>query len=906
MTTPKLRESDIARIQAEVERAVKEKICTQCNLSYHPDLSLSQIIEVTGKKNDPNFQTRLKKSVKGLMTNQFLIGNFEGLASALEPFFEGSQQGSSPQAQQAFKNFQYYNKMTVEAFHYFIEHLVNNETFFSADIYRQWLACANLGLYTAPDFVVLGKYGLNYSDNRDPSPRLTKLKSYLEHVYRCRVLIEVFDSQLTTSGGGDSYSLSPQAWNQYLTDIKRQLNKSFSSERASELFRQIFGSDNPDQPANAQLFQAYQQQALDRIALALLPEQQRNQPQSSGMNRNYVAEEQANQARQQEERQRREREKEEQQNSPPSPTQSEPAERGRIRSPSLPRQSGFNNSNLNDIINSMNEAMAEDSQAQEHNEGQSGFGSSPAFNGSLNSIMKEDAQKMPWLVMGYNLDNSGRWDGGLITGVDSYPFWKVYDPTTLATLFHGQGDIITLLCVLCQLESSRDHSNHLHNFFWAKNQDQKGFNRLVKDTEPAKEGAGETKLLITGKRTDDKRRDKMGWTSWNFSKGGEIFIGVPGVKQESYRITRNFRGQGVAYDLDDTEHFIGKLKEKGLLGGFSRAKRRGSWGSAPKKSLIWITNQMSYPYSKNMDWLGDDPNTINPNNSYSHYLIFSDYTTQEINEKFIANNSCQNLAELVGKLNGTLVRLGPDALELMDSQTREQKERSENETKESREKNKSEVTEQNLQEIGLTKEEWAALTTAFTDPAKIDNIIKKIAATTNPAKLAELLDKMFDHLHEKTAEAMFQQMVNRNPVFNDEQKQKLKEGYKNAKTKEDKKNSDNKSLRDKKPEKDLVERLTQKKEKFLKNKSILIRVMVRLRLIPKKEGIDWTNHKHTNSELRKMTALPLVKTLINEETTSKITPTTKLEQATAPWELNPITTLTDNSPLQTVWRLLIS
>jgi hypothetical protein len=53
--------------------------------------------------------------------------------------------------------------------------------------------------------------------------------------------------------------------------------------------------------------------------------------------------------------------------------------------------------------------------------------------------------------------------------------------------------------------------------------------------------------------------------------------------------------------------------------------------------------------------------------------------------------------------------------------------------------------------------------------------------------MAEMLNRMYDHLNPKTAEAMFNQMVDHNPVFNEQEKQKLKEAYQKAKTKEDKK-----------------------------------------------------------------------------------------------------------------------
>jgi hypothetical protein len=73
------------------------------------------------------------------------------------------------------------------------------------------------------------------------------------------------------------------------------------------------------------------------------------------------------------------------------------------------------------------------------------------------------------------------------------------------------------------------------------------------------------------------------------------------------------------------------------------------------------------------------------------------------------------------------------------------------------------------------------------DPAQIDNIIKKLADSPNPTKLAELLDKMFDHLQPETREKMFKQMVNHNPVFSNQEKEQLIKAYQSAKTKAGKK-----------------------------------------------------------------------------------------------------------------------
>jgi len=149
-------------------------------------------------------------------------------------------------------------------------------------------------------------------------------------------------------------------------------------------------------------------------------------------------------------------------------------------------------------------------------------------------------------------------------------------------------------------------------------------------------------------------------------------------------------------------------------------------------------------------------------------------------------NPVKTLPELVGKLKGTLVRLGPDALELITELTPEQKELVKNETPETKRATDNNVKPQDVKDLGITPEEYEALKTAYTDPAFIANIVKKLA-THNPEKMAQMLDKMFDTIHEKSAEAMFNQMVDNDPVFSEAEKQKLKEEYQNAKTKEQKK-----------------------------------------------------------------------------------------------------------------------
>jgi hypothetical protein len=129
-------------------------------------------------------------------------------------------------------------------------------------------------------------------------------------------------------------------------------------------------------------------------------------------------------------------------------------------------------------------------------------------------------------------------------------------------------------------------------------------------------------------------------------------------------------------------------------------------------------------------------------NGFSYYIIFTNLEAGKIREDLLNLKKNQfelkegipikTVTELVGKLKGTLVHLGPDALELMDSQTKPQKDRSENETPESRDANKKEPADFDLLGMGITRQEFDQLNTAFTDPARLANIIKKLASVKSP------------------------------------------------------------------------------------------------------------------------------------------------------------------------------
>jgi hypothetical protein len=817
MPTKKLTQQDLEWIEGESNHGLFEHCFTEFP-DFRFDGSLVKSVEKYVAAGLSESVRKERSNAIKLRAAEYLKSkrsgwDLETVIEGIEPYFEGSRPNASNRAKTLFRNFQYQNELMLNAWEFFRTHLENSQNFFSADIFKQWLAAVRVGLYTAPDYYVLGRSGLNYPDNADPSPRLEAVKNYYRLVCMSRIWVEIFEQEIHRwCRGGDSYNFVDSDWTDYLKKCREQLNRNFGSERGQKLFNDIFGGPDPSKPANSGDMDTTQMKFFTKLAEELLrgghpqPSQGNQNSQDNrgegSFNRDYAGEQREAEARAREEQERQQRERENSEPEPqepqnnnyrddngePKPEENREQQRDRSRSRSPSREAGeqqaegqkpetppkhteFNSSELNDALNAMADEMGKDSKAQGHDQP---FTPSPGLGMPITAVSKEDAEKMPWICMGMNVMAS--------------PEWRVSDNAWFAGVRHGSGDIITMLLWMHGISLREDYSDVFHNFFFPTNlgTDQtpiKGFQRLVVDKDlPAEK----EQLLITGKRADDPRADKYNWTSWPWKgneSGKSIYIpvrfGVPRVEQKSYRFTRKFRNQKNAYDLESTSHFIGILRDKKLMTTKAGFWHTIGWGSGPKKSILWITNQLGY------DWGGDKTKAINTDNGYSHYLIFSNFTTQEINEKFIPFS--KTLPELVGKLKGTLVRIGPDALELIDSQTPQQKERSQNETPESREDNRKEPTDQDLTEMGLTREEFDLLNTAFADPAHIANIIKKLAASDNPQKVAEMLNRMFDHLNPKTAEAMFNQMVDNNPVFSEEEKQKLKDLYNQAKTKEEKK-----------------------------------------------------------------------------------------------------------------------
>ncbi|CAG8442372.1 3954_t:CDS:2 [Ambispora leptoticha] len=431
-----------------------------------------------------------------------------------------------------------------------------------------------------------------------------------------------------------------------LPPLKPAEEKQFLlAEKATYLFQKIFGSDNPTSPTNLDQFQKVQEEILGQVSAAMLADHESKFAEFLRDKRKLTPEQVLNGegGHISELRYIFFNGPPVQVPRVPSPSRKAAQEeiKGNRENIPPPKETNFNSSDLNNLLNKLKGEFEQDGQKNH---------SSPLPDLSLgpNSIMSGDKEKMPWLAFTINIYNR-----------NNLPGFCVFDPATFA-VSHGEGDLVTLQLELKRLEDKKIKDDALED-------EQK------KD-----------RLLISGAR--------------------DVKIGVPGVKQKSYRFTRMFRNQANAYDLNDTNHFIGVLRDKGVMS--------------------------------------------------------------------------KSPAELVGRIvkeaRGTLVRLGPDALGLIDSQNKDQQERSKNETPQSREANQKAVSEQDLKDIGLSKSEFENLNTAFTDEALIANLIKRISQSNKPEKVAELLNKLFDHCQPVTQEALFNQMVENNPVFSREEKDNLK------------------------------------------------------------------------------------------------------------------------------------
>src|SRR5438034_51533 len=148
----------------------------------------------------------------------------------------------------------------------------------------------------------------------------------------------------------------------------------------------------------------------------------------------------------------------------------------------------------------------------------------------------------------------------------------------------------------------------------------------------------------------------------------------------------------------------------------------------------------------------------------------------EINQYFLdsypASQSSKSLVDLISKLNlgkardhnGDLTKtfqkpailcIGPDTLNLKNTNPEKEKPPVEKVTPDQVEPAKKEIKDKDLTDMNITQEDFDTLNAPFQDPAKIANIIKKIASSQKPEKVAEKLNKLFEHLPEKSREAIF-------------------------------------------------------------------------------------------------------------------------------------------------------
>jgi hypothetical protein len=147
MTVPKLKEQALEKLQQEAEKVVKERICFHRNMvltladHYRSERSLSEIIkkhvDKLSEENKQGFWQNLKLTLREIITDEGFITRFKEYSSTLENYFEGSQTGASPNAQQVLSNFRYYNELTINALEFFNQHLNSNELSFSADVHKQ-------------------------------------------------------------------------------------------------------------------------------------------------------------------------------------------------------------------------------------------------------------------------------------------------------------------------------------------------------------------------------------------------------------------------------------------------------------------------------------------------------------------------------------------------------------------------------------------------------------------------------------------------------------------------------------------------------------------------------------------------------------------------------------------------
>jgi hypothetical protein len=124
----------------------------------------------------------IKERIRHVLIGTRHIKEFSELVQEIKGYMLGSRPGASHREKEIANNFQYYNDLAVSAMEAFANHLTNNYVAFSADLYRQWVCSLRLGLFSAPDYYVMTRRGLNYPDNASPSPRLESVKKYYRNI----------------------------------------------------------------------------------------------------------------------------------------------------------------------------------------------------------------------------------------------------------------------------------------------------------------------------------------------------------------------------------------------------------------------------------------------------------------------------------------------------------------------------------------------------------------------------------------------------------------------------------------------------------------------------------------------------------------------------------------------------
>ncbi|CAG8806633.1 15839_t:CDS:2, partial [Racocetra persica] len=198
MPTPRLSQQDFERIERNQRYHVNDLLKSCFNVlggNFYESLAKNVEIYVNSGSGESGQKERSNEVKKKLMEMFFNPGSRQNLQNAItkiEPYFEGSQSGASGRARTLFRNFRYYNDMMFGAFDHFAEHLGRTR-----------------------------RAGLNYSDGREPSPRLEAVKEYYSLICVVREILATIEQEIG----------------------REQLNRNFGEERARQMFNDIFAEE---------------------------------------------------------------------------------------------------------------------------------------------------------------------------------------------------------------------------------------------------------------------------------------------------------------------------------------------------------------------------------------------------------------------------------------------------------------------------------------------------------------------------------------------------------------------------------------------------------------------------------------------------------------------------------------